>query len=658
MSRATPPRSPAISGTSRGRAIAWSGCSRWTCSRIRPTSRPWPDWNEPGREVLPAAALVAGRSRSLRRLRRGLSHPASHGRSCRAPPPARCDRRGHRPLPQGHGLRRSRGRPVPALPEGSVARRLRRVLAPRGARHDARARAAARDLPARGSGPAPGAVPGHPCRHPVRRQAQQPHRLRLDGGCPDRPGHAHLLARHHADPRLLGPAQLAALLRARRSRASHPARRHPRPLHHGAHHAAHTLGHARGDGAGLYPHGAGQGGLRAAGGLEARPQERFYPHHHHRGHRAGHAPRRLRDNRDDLRVAWSRAAVRAGDLQPRLSRGAGRRLSPRQHLRVPELHRGRGLHLARSAHPVPLMAPPNGASSVVLPLPSAPEERQWVMTLKRLARRRTALFGLAVVAVVILSAVGAPLVTVFDPIEQDINQRLREPGWRNAAGQAHLLGTDHLGRDILARIIYGSRVALVVGLSAVLISGVLGMAIGLVSGYFGGKVDDFFMRLADIQLAFPFILLAIAVIGVLGPSLRNIIVVIGVSSWVVYARVVRGEVLSIRERAFVQAAIALGSRDGRVLVRHVLPNAFTPWLVVATLDMARVIVIESALSFLGLGVQPPTPTWGGMLADGRVYLSTAWWLATFPGLAILVTVLGINLLGDGLRDTLDPRLKV
>ncbi|PYM58802.1 MAG: peptide ABC transporter permease [Candidatus Rokuibacteriota bacterium] len=304
------------------------------------------------------------------------------------------------------------------------------------------------------------------------------------------------------------------------------------------------------------------------------------------------------------------------------------------------------------------MAPPNGVSTVVLPLPSAPEERQWVTTLKRLARRRTALFGLAVVAVVILCAVGAPLVTVFDPIEQDINQRLKEPGWRNAAGQAHVLGTDHLGRDILARIIYGSRVALVVGLSAVLISGVLGMAIGLVSGYFGGKVDDFFMRLADIQLAFPFILLAIAVIGVLGPSLRNIIVVIGVSSWVVYARVVRGEVLSIREREFVQAAIALGSRDGRVVLRHVLPNAFTPWLVVATLDMARVIVIESALSFLGLGVQPPTPTWGGMLADGRVYLSTAWWLATFPGLAILVTVLGINLLGDGLRDTLDPRLKV
>ena len=303
------------------------------------------------------------------------------------------------------------------------------------------------------------------------------------------------------------------------------------------------------------------------------------------------------------------------------------------------------------------MPPPNG-TAVALRAPVDIEERQWVMTLRRLARRRTALFGLGVVVIVLLAAAFAPWLTPFDPLEQDINQRLKEPGWQTAEWRVHVLGTDHLGRDILARVIFGSRIALLVGLSAVLISGVLGMAIGLVSGYFGGKVDDFFMRLADVQLAFLFILLAIAVIGVLGPSLRNIIIVIGVSSWVVYARVVRGEVLSIREREFVQAAIALGSRDGRVLVRHVLPNAFTPWLVVATLDMARVIVIESALSFLGLGVQPPTPTWGGMLADGRVYLSTAWWLATFPGLAILVTVLGINLLGDGLRDTLDPRLKL
>jgi peptide/nickel transport system permease protein len=298
-------------------------------------------------------------------------------------------------------------------------------------------------------------------------------------------------------------------------------------------------------------------------------------------------------------------------------------------------------------------------SVIALPDTAPAERREWLVFLRRLASRRTALFGLFVVVLVLLTAVAAPLISPFDPIEQDLGDlRLKAPGFRDTAGRMHPLGTDHLGRDLLARVIHGARPALLVGFAAVLISGLIGMAAGLVAGYFGGRTDDVLMRLADIQLAFPFILLAIAVIGVLGPSLKTIIVVIGVSSWVVYARIVRGAVLTLREREFVQAALALGGGDGRVLLHHILPNAFTPWLVVATLDMARVIVIESALSFLGLGVQPPTPTWGGMLADGRVYISTAWWLATFPGLAILVTVLGINLFGDGLRDTLDPRLKV
>jgi peptide/nickel transport system permease protein len=296
---------------------------------------------------------------------------------------------------------------------------------------------------------------------------------------------------------------------------------------------------------------------------------------------------------------------------------------------------------------------------VAIPDASRAESREWLAFLRRLASRRTALFGLIVVCVVIVTAVASPLISPFDPTEQDLGDlRLKPPGFRDAAGRVHPLGTDHLGRDLLARVVYGARPALLVGFAAVVISGVIGMATGLIAGYFGGRLDDALMRLADIQLAFPFILLAIAVIGVLGPSLTTIIVVIGVSSWVVYARIVRSAVLSLREREFVQAALALGGGDGRVVLRHILPNALTPWLVVATLDMARVIVIESALSFLGLGVQPPTPTWGGMLADGRVYISTAWWLATFPGLAILVTVLGINLFGDGLRDTLDPRLKV
>jgi len=299
------------------------------------------------------------------------------------------------------------------------------------------------------------------------------------------------------------------------------------------------------------------------------------------------------------------------------------------------------------------------ATSVTVPAPTHSAGAEWMMFARRLARRRTALAGLVVVVAVMLTALTAPWLSPFDPISQDIGERrLKPPGFRDEAGRVHVLGTDHLGRDVLARVIHGAQPALLVGVAAVAISGVLGMAAGLTSGYFGGRIDDVLMRLADIQLAFPFILLAIAVIGVLGPSLGTIIAVIGVSSWVVYARVVRGAVLSLREREFVQAALALGSGDGRVVLRHVLPNVFTPWLVVATLDMARVIVIESALSFLGLGVQPPTPTWGGMLADGRVYISTAWWLATFPGLAILFTVLGINLFGDGLRDTLDPRLKV
>jgi len=297
-------------------------------------------------------------------------------------------------------------------------------------------------------------------------------------------------------------------------------------------------------------------------------------------------------------------------------------------------------------------------STLVLAKETAAPAREWLVFGRRLARRRIALFGLIVVGLVIATALAAPWLSPFDPIAQDIGNRLKPPGWRDAGARLHLLGTDHLGRDLLARVIYGAQPALLVASAAVLISGVLGMVTGLVGGYFGGLVDDVLMRLADIQLAFPFILLAIAVIGVLGPSLPTIIIVIGVSSWVVYARVVRATVLTLREREFVQAARAIGDGDARILLRHVLPNALAPWLVVATLDMARVIVIESALSFLGLGVQPPAPTWGGMLADGRVYITTSWWLATFPGLAILVTVLGIQLFGDGLRDTLDPRLKV
>jgi peptide/nickel transport system permease protein len=286
---------------------------------------------------------------------------------------------------------------------------------------------------------------------------------------------------------------------------------------------------------------------------------------------------------------------------------------------------------------------------------TAPRQPEWIVFATRLARRRTALFGLIVVALVVVTSLAAPWLTPFDPVEQSIGERLQPPGARDAAGRLHPLGTDHLGRDLLARVIYGAQPALLVGFAAVVISGLLGMITGLLGGYFGGWVDDVLMRLADIQLAFPFILLAIAVIGVLGASLKTIIIVIGVSSWVVYARVVRAAVLSLREREFVQAAQALGGRDGRVLLRHVLPNALTPWLVVATLDMARVIVIESALSFLGLGVQRPTSSWGTMLSDGRDFIRNYPHISIAPGAAIALTVLAFNLVGDGLRDALDPR---
>jgi peptide/nickel transport system permease protein len=287
------------------------------------------------------------------------------------------------------------------------------------------------------------------------------------------------------------------------------------------------------------------------------------------------------------------------------------------------------------------------------------EGRQDLRRLVReLIRNRAALVGLAILLVVTAGAVLAPVISPADPLLQDVSVRLKPPTLESGAGQAHLLGTDHLGRDILSRLVYGARISLVIGISAVAVAGTLGTLIGLAAGYRGGRVDDLCMRLTDTMLAMPFILLALAVIAVLGSSLRNIIFVLGVTSWVSYARVVRAEVLTLRTREFVSAAQALGGHGARIVFRHLLPNVLTPVIVIATLEVARMIILESALSFLGLGVQPPTPTWGGMLADGRAYLSTAWWLATFPGLCIMLSVLGINLLGDWLRDVLDPRLRL
>ena len=289
----------------------------------------------------------------------------------------------------------------------------------------------------------------------------------------------------------------------------------------------------------------------------------------------------------------------------------------------------------------------------------AAEDRRatrWRKVLRKLLENKGAVFGLIMVLGVIFSAVLAPWISPHDPILQDVEKRLFPPVWQEGADPNYLLGTDHLGRDIVSRLIYGARISIVVSVSAVALSAVLGTLIGLFSGFYGGKVDNIFMRLADVQLAFPFILLAIAIIAVLGPNLQNIILTMGITGWVIYARVVRAEVLSLREKEFITSVRALGGSNGRIIFNHLFPNVVPPIIVIVTLEMARMIIMEAALSFLGLGIQPPTPTWGGMLADGRVYLVTSWWLATFPGLVIMLVVLGINLLGNWLRDMLDPRL--
>ncbi len=267
-----------------------------------------------------------------------------------------------------------------------------------------------------------------------------------------------------------------------------------------------------------------------------------------------------------------------------------------------------------------------------------------------------ALFGVTVLVAMAGAALLAPQIAPWDPARQMLMKRLRPPAWEARGLREHPLGTDHLGRDILSRIVYGGRISLGVGLSAVTLSALIGVTLGLLAGFHGGRIDALIMRVADVFLSIPYILLAMGVVFALGPSLLNVILVMAVTRWVQFARVVRADVLSIREREFVSGARARGNRSLRLLLRHVLPNALTPSIVVATLELAFMIIYESALSFLGLGVQPPTPTWGWMLADGRNYIGTAWWLATFPGLAIMLTVLAVNLLGDWLRDTLDPRL--
>lgn len=305
-----------------------------------------------------------------------------------------------------------------------------------------------------------------------------------------------------------------------------------------------------------------------------------------------------------------------------------------------------------SPTPSPLPSQGSGAEGVRSAEP-APAARGRLG--RSLRRNWAALLGLALLGLLVLAAAAAPLLAPYDPQLNNLGARLRAPApfsgdWR------YLLGTDQLGRDVLSRLLYGGRVSLSVGVLAVAIAGTVGVALGLLAGYHGGLVDRVVMRLCDIQLGMPFILLAIALIAVLGAGLRNLVLVLSLGGWVIYARIVRGQALSVREREYVLAARALGQRDLPLIARHLLPNVITPVIVIASFAVAQNIILESALSFLGLGAPPDLPSWGGMLADARQYMATAWWLSMLPGLAIMLSVLCINLVGDWLQDYLDPQM--
>ncbi len=275
------------------------------------------------------------------------------------------------------------------------------------------------------------------------------------------------------------------------------------------------------------------------------------------------------------------------------------------------------------------------------------------MTAQRLRRHGLGGLGLGLVALVVLAALAAPVIAPHDPARGDFAAGLKPPGT-----PGHPLGTDLLGRDVLSRVLYGARIALFIGLCTVLVTAVVGGVLGLVAGFFGGWPGTVLMRIVDVQLSFPFILLALTINAIVGLGLRNIILSLSAAGWVVYARVVRGEVLSVKQRDYVQAAAALGTRRARILFRHVLPNVAPSIIIVASLQFSQFIVAEAAISFLGFGVQPPTPAWGSMLSESRDYLYVAWWLAAFPGAALALTALGINLVGDWLRDVLDPKFRV
>lgn len=275
----------------------------------------------------------------------------------------------------------------------------------------------------------------------------------------------------------------------------------------------------------------------------------------------------------------------------------------------------------------------------------------WLDVWRRLVKNKAAMVGLAIIIIMVLCAIFADVIAPYGYDDQDLSQKMQFPS------SQHILGTDNFGRDILSRIIYGSRISLQVGLVSVAVSIVVGGIFGAVAAFYGGKTDNVIMRFMDILMAIPGMLLAIAIAAALGPGLGNMMIAIGVGSVPGYARVVRASVLTVRDEEFVEAARSIGASDFRIILRHIIPNALAPIIVQATLGVAGAILSCASLSFLGLGITPPTPEWGAMLSSARQYIRNYWYMATFPGIAIMLTVYALNVLGDGLRDALDPRLK-
>ncbi|GAK14178.1 ABC transporter permease [Geomicrobium sp. JCM 19039] len=272
-----------------------------------------------------------------------------------------------------------------------------------------------------------------------------------------------------------------------------------------------------------------------------------------------------------------------------------------------------------------------------------------------LFKSKTGTVGVFTLLIITLIALLAPLLSPHAPDAVNAVDRLQPPVWLEGGTMTYILGTDHLGRDILTRLFYGAQVSLLVGISSVVVAGFIGVTVGLIAGYYGGFIDNVFMRIVDSFLSIPNILFALVILSIFSPGMLTLIVVLGVTNWVNYARLIRGEVLTLKEREFIKAATSIGVRKGKIIVRHLLPNVMSSFIVISTLTVATTIILETSLSFLGLGIQPPQVSWGGILADGRDYLATSWWLATFPGIAITITVLAVIFVGDWLRDVLDPR---